>query len=65
MKRSILAIALLGLAAPALASDPPRKAPARPVEVLEKPWPDHPEWVAMFVDIVDGNHLGPQFHDSR
>jgi Iodothyronine deiodinase/EF hand len=44
----------------ARADDPPAK-PARlkPAEVLEKAWPDHPEWVAMLVDILQGSQLGP------
>ena len=44
----------------ARADDPPGK-PARlkPAEVLEKAWPDHPEWVAMLVDILQGSQLGP------
>jgi thiol-disulfide isomerase/thioredoxin len=29
------------------------------MSVLEKSWPDHPEWVAMFVDILQGSQLGP------
>ena len=44
----------------ALADEPPaRTAPPKPIEVLEKAWPDHPEWVAMLVDILDGSQLGP------
>lgn len=26
---------------------------------LEKRWPDHPEWLAMFADILAGSQLGP------
>jgi hypothetical protein len=28
-------------------------------EPLERVWPDHPEWVAMFADILQGSQLGP------
>ena len=42
----------------AWAADPPAKP--RPIEVLEKAWPDHPEWMAMLVDILDGSQLGPE-----
>ncbi len=27
---------------------------------LEKRWPDHPEWLAMFADILAGSQLGPE-----
>ena len=37
------------------ASRPPQKA----VETLGKVWPDHPEWVAMLADILQGSQLGP------
>ncbi|MHC5539950.1 deiodinase family protein, partial [Singulisphaera rosea] len=32
----------------------------RPIERLESRWPGHPEWVAMFVDILSGSQLGPE-----
>jgi hypothetical protein len=52
-----------GMAAP-LADGPPGAAskagPPRGVEVLERVWPGHPEWVAMFVDILQGSQLGPK-----
>jgi alkyl hydroperoxide reductase subunit AhpC len=52
--------ALVLLAAPlALADDPPSKPKLKPIEVLERTWPDHPEWVAMLVDILGGSQLGP------
>jgi thiol-disulfide isomerase/thioredoxin len=38
---------------------PPKAARLKPSEVLEKAWPDHPEWVAMMVDILQGSQLGP------
>jgi thiol-disulfide isomerase/thioredoxin len=42
-----------------LADDPPKPARPNPTEILEKAWPDHPEWVAMLVDILQGSQLGP------
>ncbi len=51
--------ALLAFIPPALADDPPKPARLKPSEVLEKAWPDHPEWVAMLVDILQGSQLGP------
>ncbi len=62
--RSRLArLLLLGLAAPpsARAADPPAPAPApAPTPTaLERAWPDHPEWLAMLVDILRGSQLGP------
>ena len=42
------------------ADEPPARAKRlKPTEVLEKAWPDHPEWVAMLVDILQGSQLGP------
>jgi thiol-disulfide isomerase/thioredoxin len=38
---------------------PPKAAKLKPSEALEKAWPDHPEWVAMLVDILQGSQLGP------
>jgi len=54
--------ALLALGLPALADDPPSKPSTprpKPSQILEKAWPDHPEWVAMLVDILQGSQLGP------
>lgn len=66
--------ALLGglvLAVPVAAEDPPARPtqvsatasapapPMRPLDVVERVWPGHPEWVAMFVDILQGSQLGP------
>ncbi len=31
----------------------------RLVQKFQAAWPDHPEWVAMFVDILKGSQLGP------
>jgi hypothetical protein len=31
----------------------------RLVQKFQAAWPDHPEWVAMFVDILNGSQLGP------
>jgi thiol-disulfide isomerase/thioredoxin/Ca2+-binding EF-hand superfamily protein len=57
---SIFCVALLALSSPARGDEPPRQAPRpKPSEVLEKAWPDHPEWVAMLVDILQGSQLGP------
>lgn len=61
--RLLLAALLVILAG----ADGPQPSPARPAgrpapdaaEVLEKAWPDHPEWVAMLVDILRGSQLGP------
>ncbi|HEU5116865.1 MAG TPA: deiodinase family protein, partial [Isosphaeraceae bacterium] len=53
-----LAAALLG-AGRSLAQEPSSHEPPRAVEVLETVWPEHPEWVAMFVDILQGSELGP------
>ena len=52
-------VTLLILTPPALADDPPAKPKLKPIEVLERAWPDHPEWVAMLVDILGGSQLGP------
>lgn len=41
------------------AQEPSTQEPPRAVEVLETVWPEHPEWVAMFVDILQGSELGP------
>ena len=60
---------LVGLAWAGIVSNPPARAdergtaPAeapRAVAVLEKAWPDHPEWVAMLADILQGSQLGPE-----
>jgi len=54
-------LALAGLLAGADSPQPP--PPVRPVRrataVLERIWPDHPEWVAMLADILQGSQLGP------
>ncbi len=54
---STVVLAVFG-ASRSRADDPPARA--RPIEVLEKAWPDHPEWLAMLVDILDGSQLGPE-----
>lgn len=56
---SILCVALLASTCAAFGDEPPRRARPKPSEVLEKAWPDHPEWVAMLVDILQGSQLGP------
>ena len=62
-RSGLFAIAALMLASPAMASPMQAPAPApakpRPLEVVEKVWPGHPEWFAMFVDILQGSQLGP------
>jgi thiol-disulfide isomerase/thioredoxin len=61
MTRSTLLLVAI-LASTAVANgDEPARPPSRPKpsEVLEKAWPDHPEWVAMLVDILQGSQLGP------
>lgn len=37
----------------------PAKAPATVNEALNESWPDRPEWVDMFADIMEGSQLGP------
>jgi alkylhydroperoxidase family enzyme len=37
----------------------PAQRPQRAVDALERALPDHPEWLAMFVDILQGSQLGP------
>lgn len=60
MRRTAALLALLLAANPSRADEPPATpARPRPIEVLEKAWPDHPEWVAMLVDILGGSQLGP------
>ena len=63
MNRSalLLIVGLLITPSSVRADDPPAKPSARltPIQVLEKAWPDHPEWVAMLVDILQGSQLGP------
>jgi thiol-disulfide isomerase/thioredoxin len=57
---AVMILVFTGIIPVALADDPPAKpAPLKPTEVLEKAWPDHPEWVAMLVDILSGSQLGP------
>jgi hypothetical protein len=64
------AVTLIGAvsASPALAADPPARPPAASsspstpgfsgAAILEKVWPDHPEWLAMLADIlVKGERL--------
>ena len=34
--------------------------PIRAVEVLERAWPEHPEWVAMLADILQGSQLSAE-----
>ena len=54
------------LALPASAADPPARTSPEPTRTtpsgaafLEKAWPDHPEWLAMLVDIfVVGDRMG-------
>ncbi len=58
-RASILCVALLASTALAFGDEPPRPARPKPSEILEKAWPDHPEWVAMLVDILQGSQLGP------
>jgi alkylhydroperoxidase family enzyme len=56
--RLALAVALaLGATAPARAGDGDGPAPVDAIAVLEKVWPEHPESVAMLVDILQGSHL--------
>jgi hypothetical protein len=62
----LLIVALVSSKGFAQAADGPQKPPenklppARAVQgVLEKAWPDQPEWVAMLTDILQGSQLGP------
>ena len=59
---AFILVALLAVPAPAPADGPPpQPKPARPKPsvILEKSWPDHPEWAARLVDILSGSQLGP------
>jgi thiol-disulfide isomerase/thioredoxin len=61
IRLSLLFAMTLTSASLAFGDDPPRPVPRKsPIEVLEKVWPDHPEWVAMLVDILQGSQLGPE-----
>ncbi len=42
-----------------LAQEAEGQASVKAVEVLERVWPEHPEWVAMLADILQGSQLGP------
>ena len=66
MKKRTAALILILASASFGADDPPAKprSPARRRGAglrgaLEKNWPDHPEWVAMLTDILQGSQLGP------
>jgi hypothetical protein len=61
LKIGTLALGLAALGSPAIAADPPAatEPKMRPLEVVEKVWPEHPEWFAMLVDILEGSQLGP------
>ncbi len=60
MRRTAALLALLLAVNSSRAEDSPAHLPRpKPIEVLEKAWPDHPEWVAMLVDIIGGSQLGP------
>ena len=43
-----------------LLAQAPAAPPPRALDVLAKAWPDHPEWAAMLVDILQGSQLGPR-----
>jgi thiol-disulfide isomerase/thioredoxin/Ca2+-binding EF-hand superfamily protein len=60
-RMGLIGVAILVSGSLAFGQEPPRQAVSRPkpAEVLEKAWPDHPEWVAMLVDILQGSQLGP------
>ena len=51
---TLLTLLLLAQPAPATAPAP------RAIDVLTRAWPDHPEWAAMLVDILQGSQLGPR-----
>ncbi|MBX6313494.1 MAG: EF-hand domain-containing protein [Isosphaeraceae bacterium] len=68
---AILATAVLlgGLPTPGRAADPEPSRPRLELSTavgralgrfLERSWPDHPEWLAMLADILQGSQLGPE-----
>lgn len=56
----IVILALAGGTHPAVgqATPPPASTPTL-TQTIETIWPDHPEWVAMLADILQGSQLGP------
>jgi thiol-disulfide isomerase/thioredoxin len=59
-RTSLFCLAILTSTTLTFGDEPARPAPRpKPSEILEKTWPDHPEWVAMLVDILQGSQLGP------
>src|SRR5262245_58744166 len=62
----VLAAALAAAPAPVRADDakasaaPPPASPAEtPTNALAEAWPDRPEWLDMYTDILQGSQLGP------
>jgi hypothetical protein len=65
-RRPLGAAALMAFGVLAGADAPPPRpspGPVRPTPrataTLERAWPDHPQWAAMLVDILQGSQLGP------
>ena len=53
----------LAFVAPAIRArgDDPKPAPEQPVStLLDEAWPDRPEWLDMYTDILKGSQLGPK-----
>jgi len=66
-KRNILGLGLLAILTGTTATAAEPAGPDLVARVgkwalptLEKRWPDHPEWLAMFADILAGSQLGKQ-----
>ncbi len=57
-------VLLLGLAAAwsmrAIADDAKPRSPVQAPETSASSWPDRPEWLDMYTDILQGSQLGPQ-----
>jgi thiol-disulfide isomerase/thioredoxin len=63
LRLPVLALACVALAAgpvTARADDPQPGAPAiDPMKALAEAWPERPEWLDMYTDILQGSQLGP------
>ena len=61
--RVIFAGVLLASSAPARGDDPRPSPPGSPTEALARAlaesWPERPEWLDMYTDILQGSQLGP------
>ena len=73
LRTTILAVLFTGLAAARLAAAEEPKPPATPTgirqvarrrrsaKVLQKAWPDRPEWLDMYTAILDDEAMGPKY----